>query len=462
MKKIKEQIKEHIFVLTSIILFLILTIPFVNVLPYMDGNIDFVQTLDFYQGGLSQYFSNWNTVHPPLKLLLTTPFYLIFGISPLSYSVLGIIFGIIRIISIYLLTKDLFGKFSGNLTVLFFSIYPLFIANSIFSMRDAILTSLIICSLLFYKKKNLILYALISSLAITTKETALLLPLIIIFIETIFFLKSRKLNIKSFINYLSLFIPLVVYYIWKLVLNSYGKNSWSEWIFTEAENKDAIFTIINNLITFQFINPYSEWHWKQVIFLNFNWLFILIIISAIFLYIFNFKKIRLHKDTGNIKVLLVIILFVISYFLTVLSLQTYTIPRYALPVIPFLIIGLSKSITVLKNDIAIKTTGALVFVIILISLFYSADPIARKIWGNINIFNNNIYALNDHMAGNDGITYNIQYLLIARERSEMIRNATGNELVSGYCRWILPDPNNEVKMLNEFKLNPALYCVQIR
>ena len=375
---------------------------------------------------------------------------------------LGIIFGIIGIISIYLLTKDLFGKFSGNLAVLFFSIYPLFIANSIFSMRDAILTSLIICSLLFYKKKNLILYALISSLAITTKETALLLPLIIIFIETIFFLKSRKLNIKPFINYLSLFIPLVVYYIWKLVLNSYDKDSWSEWIFTETGEKGAVLTIINNITTLGFINAYSEWHWKQVMFLNFNWLYILIIFSAITLYIFNFKKIKFHKSSENLKAFLVIILFVISYFLTVLSLQTYTIPRYALPVIPFLIIGLSKSITALKNDITVKITGTLVFLIVLFSLFNSIDPVAKKIWGNINIFNNNIYALNDHMAGNDGITYNIQYLFIARERSEMIRNATGNELISGYCRWVFPDPNNEVKMLNKLKLNPALYCIQIR
>ncbi len=462
MKKLKEQIREHVFVLISIVFFLILTIPFINTLPYMDGNIDFVQTLDFYQGGMSQYFSNWNTVHPPLKLLLTTPLYLIFGVSPISYSALGIIFGIIGITSIYFLTKELFGKFSGNLAALFFSIYPLFIANSIFSMRDAIVTSLIICSLLFYKRKNLILYGLISSLAVLTKETALLLPLIIIFIEVIFFFKSRKLNIKSSINYLLLFIPLGVYYIWKLILSSYGKDSWSEWIFTETGEKGAIFTIINNLTTLGFINAYSQWHWKQVIFLNFNWLYILIIISAVILYIFNFKKIKFHKNIENLKVLLAIILFVTSYFLTVLSLQTYTIPRYALPVIPFLIIGLSKSITALKNDIAVKSAGILLYLIILISLFSSVDPVAKKIWGNINIFDNNIYALNDHMAGNDGITYNIQYLFIAKERSEMIKKAKDIELVSGYCRWILPDPNNEVKMLKELNLNPALYCIQIR
>lgn len=457
-----KKAKEHIFLILACASFLLLTIPYVNILPYMDGNIDFVQTIDFNQGGLSQYFSNWNTVHPPLKLLLTTPFYFIFGISPISYSILGIISGILGIISIYFLTKDLFGKNAGNLAALFFSIYPLFISNSIFSMRDAILTSLIINALFFYRRKKILLYAISSSLAVITKETALLIPLIIIIVELIFFLKSKKLNIKIIINYAFLFIPLGIYYLWKIILGSFGKNSWSEWIFTDTENKGAIFTIINNLITLQFINPYSQWHWKQLAFLNFNWIFILIGLIGFSYYIVHFKKVIIHKNSENIKVLLVIILFIISYLLTVLSLQTYTIPRYALPIIPFLIIGLSKSITIIRNEFILKIAGTLVFGIMLISLFYSIDPVAKKIWGSQQIFNNKIYTVNDHLAGNDGITYNIQYLLIAKERSKMIKNAKGNELISGYCRWILPDPNNEVKMLKELKLNPALYCIQIR
>lgn len=455
-------IKIHFFLFVALALFLGLTFKFINTLPYMDGNIDFVQTLDFNKGGLGQYFSNWNTVHPPLKLIFTNPIYQIFGISPASYSILGIIFGIMGITSIYFLTRDLFGKYTGNLAVMFFSIYPLFIANSIFSMRDAILSSLILCSILFYRRSQFILYAIVSSLAVMTKETALLLPIIIIFIELIFIIKNRKLNTKNILNYLLLLIPTVVYYLWKLILNSFGKDSWSEWIFTDTSDKGAIFTIINNLITLQFINPYSEWHWKQVIFLNFNWLYILIIFLAIIIYIIKFKKIKFHKNSDNFKTLLVVILFITSYFLTVLSLQTYTIPRYALPVIPFLLIGLSKSITALKNDIVIKTIGALIFILISISLFYSVDPVAKRIWGNFNIFNNSIYATNDRLAGNDGITYNVQYLLIAEERSRLIKNAVGDGIVSGYCRWIFPDPNNEMKMLRELKYNHSLYCIQIR
>ena len=73
-----NKLKENIFPAIAIFLFLILTLPFINTLPYMDGNIDFIQTLDFYTGGLNQYFFNWGTIHPPLKLVLITPFYFLF------------------------------------------------------------------------------------------------------------------------------------------------------------------------------------------------------------------------------------------------------------------------------------------------------------------------------------------------------------------------------------------------
>ena len=101
-----KTIKENKVLFFAIFLFLILTTPFVNTIPYLDGNIDFVQTVDFYNGGINQYFSNWNTVHPPLKLVLVFPFYVLFGISQFIYSSMGISIGVLGIISIYFFTKE--------------------------------------------------------------------------------------------------------------------------------------------------------------------------------------------------------------------------------------------------------------------------------------------------------------------------------------------------------------------
>lgn len=453
-------LKKNIFLIISIFLFLCLTLPFLNILPYMDGNIDFIQTLDFYNGGISQYFLNWNTVHPPFKLFITLPLYLIFGVSAITYSIPGIVIGILGIISIYLLTKDIFGKSTANLAAMFFSIYPLFISNSVFMMRDAVLTVFILKSILFYERKKFVLYGLFSSFAILTKESALLLPLIIIFIESLFWIKKRKINLKFILNFTALIIPLTVYYLWKLILGSYGKNSWSEWIFTETGNKGAIFTILNNLFTQEFINPYAFQHWKQLIFLNFNWIYIILIILGIIFSLVQFKKINIHQNINTVKTLLVIAFFIVFYLLTVLSLQTYTIPRYALPITPFIIVGLSRTITIIKNKYIKISFSGLIIIIIFTSLFSSIDPIANRMWGETEIFKNKLYGLNNHMAGNDGITYNIQYLLIARERSNMIKNSKRNDLSSKYCRWIFPDPNNEIKMFEALNINSDFNCNQ--
>ena len=255
--------------------------------------------------------------------------------------------------------------------------------------------------------------------------------------------------------------PFGVYFIWKLVLDANNKSSWNEWIFTKTENKGALSTIINNLLSFNFINPYAFEHWKQLFFLNFNWIYFFIILLGFALYFLSRKKIFFYKNWRNLKVILIIFIFSISYLLTVLSLQTYTIPRYALPLIPFILIALAKSIVIFKNLYFQTMLILIVFGFLLTSLFFSLDPVATHLWGKTRIFDQKIYALNDQLAGNDGITYNIQYLLIAKNRSETILKASKEKkpVSSPYCRWIFPDPNNETKMIKTLKIAINFDCI---
>ncbi len=459
----KKKLNLNLKLLLPILVFLCLTMPFIKILPYMDGNIDFIQVLDFYSGGWKQYFANWNTVHPPLKLFIITPLFLIFGPSPLSYNLFGILFGSIGITSIFLLTKKIANEKAAFLTALFLSIYPLFISNSIFIMRDFMITSLILTSLYFYINKKYPLYSLFISLALLTKETAFILPIIIIFIEFFYLIidKKNKINAYFFLKLFSLLSPIFIYYVWKIFLSTQGKKSWSEWIFTDNENKSAIFTIFNNLFTFNFFNPYAQAHIKQFIFLNFNWVYILIIICSFVFFSFKESN-KIDIKSQESKTIFIVIIFVISYILSVLTLQTYTIPRYALPITPFILIGLGISLSKIKNNLLMKSAIIGVISIMVLSLFSSSDPIANYLWGKTKIFNQNIFAVNEHMAGNDGITYNLQYLLIAKQRSEIIQKSMNpNGINSKYCRWIFPDPNNEFKMISYLKLNLNLKCNQI-
>lgn len=457
-------IKNNFYCALAIFIFLGLTLPFINTIPYLDGNIEFVQAFNFFHGGLNEYFKNWNTVHPPFKLFLAFPFYSYLGVKQLSYSLPGIILGVLGIISIYRLTKRMFGKKVASSSAILFSAYPMVIATSIFMMRDFILTTVILISILFYFEKRFLFYAVFASLAILTKETGIILTASILFVETVTVLVNKRIEIKGkILRYFSVIFPFVIYYLWKIVLSNNGKTSWSEWIFTNNENKSAIYTILHNLTTFEFINPYAFEHWSQLLFLNFNWIYILLILFSMLTAIKTFflhKKFKLKMSDTTI-IYLFIFTFTLIYLFTVLSLQTYTIPRYALPILPFILIGTALAINKIKSINLRKVTFLTIFLIEFVSLYTSLDPIALKLWGKEKILGQDIYATRHHLAGNDGITYNLQYLLVAKTRSDAILQADKEKgpVKSNDCYWIFPDPNNDSKMIEILNLKTNPNCV---
>jgi hypothetical protein len=167
------------------------------------------------------------------------------------------------------------------------------------------------------------------------------------------------------------------------------------------------------------------------------------------------------------KVILSMLLFFLSYFFAVLTFQTYTIPRYILPLSPLFLLGTSWSLTTIRKLTKINTILVLAPIIFIIgvSLFSSTDPVSTKIWGKEKIFGENIYTLRDALAGNDGITYNMQYALILKKRTnDILNNDKANVTISNDCHWLFPDPRNDIitmKILN-LDINPGNPCTNFK
>lgn len=452
------------FLLFALLLFSALILPFIASIPYLDGNIDFVQVNDFYTGGFSQYFENWRSVHPPFKLILVSVFLKLGELNSFSYTLVGLIFGIFGIITIFFLSRELFNRQTARISAILLATSPLFLATGIFCLRDYLLTVLTLVSLYFYSKRKYTRYAFAASLAVLTKETALILSGSIIAVEAFYFIKkairgSKPDKDSKFIFFL---IPFLVFFFWLFFLKVNGQKSWSDWIFTETASKGTYYTILNNLVTFRFLNKYAYQHWRQLFFLNFNWVYWLIVLigSIIIFQDKNGRRIiakEIKFGTIKAKALLIIGLFAISYFLSVLSLQTYTIPRYTLPLIPFLLMTTSFAIKTLTTKVPILRSVVFIFlgVVIFSSLFFSLDPISTKLWGKIDVLGEEIYALNRHLAGNDGITYNMQYLFIVKKRTKqiLVANKQRKLIISDECHWLFPDIRNDKKTIKILQLN---------
>lgn len=469
--KMKNVLKIDPILALGIIIFSYFYAPIINSIPYLDGNIDFIKSYDFYRGGFTQYFQNWGSVHPPLKLFISYFLFKLFGLNVFSYNIIGLIFGTIGIIYIYKLCKNIFDKKTAMLSSLFLSTSSMFIAAGIFSLIDYLISVFILISVYFYSQKKYFIYGLVMSLSALIKETALLLPMTVITIEIFYFLKKR-LKIKSFnsliLRIINLSLPFITYFLWSVFIRINGQTAWNDWNFSSTASKGSIFTIINNLLTLNFLNKYAFQNWEQLFILNFNWIFWIIFIFTFTFFIFrNLQKIKNNLRLGfqRTKTILILLIFPTLYTITVLSFQTYTIPRYALPVICILLIGVSWAIIKLINNVIFLykiLISSLLIVTVILQLFYSSDPVSLSLWGRTSILGENLYALNEHLDGNDGITYNIQYLSIVKKRSEAISTAR-NYVSSNQCNWIFPDPNNDyktiliLKLLNSDTTTPCLY-----
>jgi len=444
-------LREHtnIFLLLACGVFAVLFSPFLFAVPYLDGNIDFVQSYDFYTGGFAQYFHHWGSVHPPFKLWMTNSLYALFGMHTFSYNLIGLVFGIVGIISFFGLVKTISNKKTAELSVFLFTLSPMFIACSLFSMRDFILTSLLLAALYYYSKKALLLYAVSSSLLLLTKETGVLLPVSILFIELLYMkrLLQEQMRYKKICL---LFMPILTFLGWLLFLNVNHQKAWGDWLFTSTASKGTFYTIAYNLFTFTFLNQYAYEQWRHLFILNFNWVFWIIFLFGIILSFFrkNHTGISmklLRQGEQKTKTMLVIFFFFLSYVFTVLTIQTYTISRYILPLVPCMLLGVVWSIKQMSGynrHVGILMSG-IVLGITILSLFFSIDPLSISIWKTTTVFDQQLYGVNNGLSGNDAITYNMQYLFVAKKRSDILLNHPGMHLNPSECDWLLKDPNND-------------------
>src|ERR1700761_3165786 len=131
--------------LLPILIYVILYAPFLGIAPYHDGYTEFRIAYNLFTG---HYLSNWISFHPPFKLILASLFFLLFGLN--SYTVIGLILGIIGVGVFYFIANNLFNKAVAVWSAIFLATSGIFISNSIFNLTDFIITILILLSFYFY------------------------------------------------------------------------------------------------------------------------------------------------------------------------------------------------------------------------------------------------------------------------------------------------------------------------
>jgi len=379
--------------LIPIVIYLILYVQYLFLIPGNDGGLEFMFANRWYTGdNILQLLS----LHPPFKLILNSFFYQFFGYWSTGW--IGLIFGIAGIYALYLIGKKLFDKKVAILSSLLLATSGLYLSVGIFGIHDFLITVLILFAFFFYLESRYIWCAVFVCIAVLTKETVIFFAVSIL-ISDLFIRKRVKFET---------FTPIIVL-IWYIeFLHFSGYHLWNDWNFSPEPKQGSFMTMVNNILKLQLFNKYAYENWLHLFVFNFNWVY----------WIFALGSFYFLKKKEILKTLAPIGIFFFLFLITVLSFQTFTINRYILPLLPFVYLLASYTAMQLRY----KTVFiSLLIIISLVSLTNSVDPISNLLWSKTAILDQNLY-LNHTLDGDDGITYNMQYLTLMKERTAILES----------------------------------------
>lgn len=307
-------------------LFVLLKIPYLSLPFYWDEAWSYAMAIfDMAQNGptlIPGHANEWFTRgHPLMYYFLSSSWLRIFGTNLLSAHIFSLLISVIALLSIFYV----FGKILDSQSALFISlavaVQSMFLSQSTLLLPEIFLMLLSVWVFYSYISKKWFLYIFFSTILVLSKETALILILVILF-DKIFLSKllylSDSENNKNFIKELTiLFIPVLVFVMFLLIQKrNLGYLFYPEHI--SMTNFD-LHSIKNN-----FINYGSQLIWSHT---RYIWLFMALISLGYAIATHN----KLPRQLVHF---LILSLFFIIAYLIFSSINFFT-NRYLLTLLPF-------------------------------------------------------------------------------------------------------------------------------
>lgn len=283
-----------------------------------------------------------------------------------------------------------------------------------------ILSGTILALSCYFLKKPILLSAALVLLALM-KETAALLIIAFFLawsILTIFQKPPARIKIREFLNLVLIFSPAILtLFIWRQYVIHLGTTEWRDTIFI-TNGAGSYETVMHNLFTLQIFNRFLKENLTNALWLNFQWVYLLMILLII---PWTWQKIiKLFSNRAQAAFLTTVVCFTLIYILLVLSFPTWTVLRYSIPILLMLYLVLAILISKLSGKIYSALLTGLV-ILSLIANLYSLDPLtSNKL---VPYYGINLYDLPFWDGGPDRLIYNSQFLQAVKNQNIIIQKA---------------------------------------
>lgn len=130
--------------------------------------------------------------HPLLFSFIQAIGYSVFGDTVVGGHATALTISVVLLCSLYFITAKHYSKYTGLLAVMLLITQPLFFAQSVLILPEICLALFMIWSIHFWVVKKYLLHGIFAALAILIKETAIIIPFVIVFSELALYVAADK------------------------------------------------------------------------------------------------------------------------------------------------------------------------------------------------------------------------------------------------------------------------------
>lgn len=255
--------------------------------------------------------------HPLFFFFLFATWMKIFGTTLFAKHAFALLISITLLVTLFFVVRKIFNIYVAAISVLLMACQSLFLAQSSMMLPEMLLALLTILTFYFYINNLKIGYLITGSLMVMTKETGILLILVILIYDVVVFIKQEGILAKlksQFLRILILSLPLFIFFIYLLL----QKKTYGWFLYPEHINFITGLDSGRNQLE-MYLNQFIVLHGQA-------FLLFLMIGSMVIAYLRND-----HKDFSSRTPLTLMMIYLLVYLL--FSSFNFFSPRYLLSIV---------------------------------------------------------------------------------------------------------------------------------
>ncbi|MCB9187078.1 MAG: glycosyltransferase family 39 protein [Flavobacteriales bacterium] len=209
-------------ILLTCVVFVLIKIPFLN-LPYFwdEAWVYAPAVFDMYENGPSLSPDSINPDlsrgHPILFHFFAVCWMTLFGTSFTAVHAFSVFMALLLIWATYALGTALANRQVGFWAAVLLAMQPMFIQQAGFLLPEVQLALFVVLTVLFYVKRNVLLFILSGTAMLLTKETGILVIGMLGIVELVDFARERNFSKQRWLEFLSIGMPVALAFCYFLV-----------------------------------------------------------------------------------------------------------------------------------------------------------------------------------------------------------------------------------------------------